>query len=248
MGLFDKKYCDVCGEKIGLLGNRKLDDGNLCKDCANRLSPFFSERKHSTVAQIREQLAYRAENERQLADFHPTTTIGRGMKVFVDQPGGRFVATRAADCHTGNPDIIPLSQVTACNVDVNEHKTEQFRTDKDGKRVPFNPPRYDFSYSFDVEILVDSPWFSEIRYELSDLRPKNRFSPQYRELEQEADQLRQILLSARGAQRTAGVPEGAYAPEQPAKSAPADGKWVCQACFGENEGGKFCEYCGTPRP
>ena len=32
MGLFDKKYCDICGEKIGLLGNRKLEDGNLCKD------------------------------------------------------------------------------------------------------------------------------------------------------------------------------------------------------------------------
>ncbi len=31
MGLFSKKYCDVCGEKIGLLGNRKLEDGNLCK-------------------------------------------------------------------------------------------------------------------------------------------------------------------------------------------------------------------------
>lgn len=25
MGLFDKKYCDVCGEKIGFLGNRKLE-------------------------------------------------------------------------------------------------------------------------------------------------------------------------------------------------------------------------------
>ena len=30
MGLFDKKNCDICGDKIGLLGNRKLDDGNLC--------------------------------------------------------------------------------------------------------------------------------------------------------------------------------------------------------------------------
>ena len=34
MGLFDKKFCDVCGEKIGMLGNRKLEDGNICKDCA----------------------------------------------------------------------------------------------------------------------------------------------------------------------------------------------------------------------
>ena len=25
MGLFEKKYCDICGEKIGLLGNRKLE-------------------------------------------------------------------------------------------------------------------------------------------------------------------------------------------------------------------------------
>ena len=29
--------CDICGEKIGLLGNRKLDDGNLCKDCAKKI-------------------------------------------------------------------------------------------------------------------------------------------------------------------------------------------------------------------
>ena len=46
MGLFDKKICDICGEKIGLLGNRKLDDGNLCKDCAKKLSPWFEERRH----------------------------------------------------------------------------------------------------------------------------------------------------------------------------------------------------------
>ena len=62
MGLFDKKYCDVCGEKIGLLGNRKLEDGNLCKECAKKLSPFFSERRNSTVAEIKEQLAYREAN------------------------------------------------------------------------------------------------------------------------------------------------------------------------------------------
>ena len=30
MGLFDKKYCSICGEKIGFLGNRKLEDGTLC--------------------------------------------------------------------------------------------------------------------------------------------------------------------------------------------------------------------------
>ena len=47
MGLFDKKYCDICGEKIGLLGNRKLENGNLCKNCAKKLSPWFSDRRSS---------------------------------------------------------------------------------------------------------------------------------------------------------------------------------------------------------
>ena len=45
MGLFDKKYCSICGGKIGFLGNRKLEDGNLCKDCAGKLSPWFSDRR-----------------------------------------------------------------------------------------------------------------------------------------------------------------------------------------------------------
>ena len=63
MGLFDKKYCDICGEKIGLLGNRKLENGNLCKNCAKKLSPWFSDRRSSTVEEIKQQLAYREENQ-----------------------------------------------------------------------------------------------------------------------------------------------------------------------------------------
>ena len=61
--LFEKKNCDVCGEEIKLLGNRKLEDGNLCKNCASKLSPWFDERRHSTVSQIKDQLAYREANQ-----------------------------------------------------------------------------------------------------------------------------------------------------------------------------------------
>ena len=57
--LFEKKECSICGGEIGLLGNRKLEDGNCCKNCAKKLSPWFEERRHSSVVQIREQLAYR---------------------------------------------------------------------------------------------------------------------------------------------------------------------------------------------
>ena len=69
MGLFDKKICDICGEKIGLLGNRKLDDGNLCKDCAKKLSPWFEDRRHSTVEDIKRQLEYREKNKKAVMDF-----------------------------------------------------------------------------------------------------------------------------------------------------------------------------------
>ena len=46
--LFEKKECAICGGEIGLLGNRKLEDGNLCKDCAKLISPFMTDRRQST--------------------------------------------------------------------------------------------------------------------------------------------------------------------------------------------------------
>lgn len=196
MGLFDKKYCDICGEKIGLLGNRKLDDGNCCKDCANKLSPFFNERRHSTIDDIKNQLTYRAENERRLASFHPTLTIGRTMKIMVDEAAGKFIATRYDNFAGHNPDIIELSQVRSCNVDVQEHKTELYMKDKDGKNVSYKPPRYEYSYAFNAEIGVDSPWFDTIRFELSEgRRPERRYTTEYREYEDMGALLTQTLLN-----------------------------------------------------
>ncbi|MGN0542662.1 MAG: DUF4428 domain-containing protein, partial [Acutalibacteraceae bacterium] len=88
MGLFDKKFCDICGEKIGLLGNRKLEDGNMCKDCAKKLSPFFSDRRSSTIDEIKQQLAYREQNKQVLAGFTPNLTFGEEKKIYVDTMNG----------------------------------------------------------------------------------------------------------------------------------------------------------------
>ena len=38
------------------MGNQKLEDGNLCKDCAKQLSPWFSDRRRSTVEDIKNAL------------------------------------------------------------------------------------------------------------------------------------------------------------------------------------------------
>ena len=148
MGLFDKKYCDVCGEKIGLIGNRKLEDGNLCKDCARKLSPLFSDRRRSTVDEIKKQLAYREENEKKLSDFHPTLVFGEGKKVYADPASRQFIVARHSDWRRENPDLILFSQVIACRTDIEEHKEEIYRRTEDGKRESYHPRRYEYSYEF----------------------------------------------------------------------------------------------------
>lgn len=171
MGLFDKmfekKYCDICGEKIGLLGNRRLEDGNLCKDCAAKLSPWFSERRKSTVDQIKEQLAYREANKSAVAAFNTTRTLGKTTKLLMDEGNKKFMVTSAHNLAEANPDVLDFTQATGCNLEVKENRTELKQKDKDGKQVSYNPPRYEYSYNFHVTIFVNHPYFDEIRYQLS---------------------------------------------------------------------------------
>ena len=129
MGLFDKKYCDICGEKIGLLGNRKLENGNLCKNCAQKLSPWFSDRRNSTVEEIKAQLDYREENQKKIAAFHTTRTLGADTKVLLDEDAGKFMVTRARNLVEANPDVLDFADVTGCNLDIDESRTELKRED-----------------------------------------------------------------------------------------------------------------------
>lgn len=169
--MFQKKICDICGGEIGLLGNRKLEEGNMCKNCAAKLSPFFSDRRSSTLEQIREQLAYREENRDAVAAFHTTRTLGRGTKVLLDENAGKFMVTSARDLAAANPDVLRFDQVTGCTVDVRENRHEEEREvkDKEGhtRHVSYTPPRYTFSYDFYLIINVNSPYFDEITFQLN---------------------------------------------------------------------------------
>ena len=168
MGLFDKKFCDFCGQKIGLLGNRKLEDGNMCKECAAKLSPWFSERRHSTKDSIRAQLEYREENKKAVAQFHTTRSIGNSTKLLIDEDARKFIVTDKSNLTDSNPDVLDYSQVTGCNLDIEEDKDEVMRTDKDGNEVSYVPPRYSYSYEFFITIMVNNPFFDEMRFSVSD--------------------------------------------------------------------------------
>lgn len=167
MGLFDKKYCDICGEKIGLLGNRKLEDGNLCKTCAKKLSPWFSDRRQSTVDEIKTQLAYREENKEKVAAFHTTRTLGTSMKVLLDENAGKFMVTSARDLEQDNPDVLDFSDVTGCNLDVDEDQSELTHAGEDGTQVSYDPPRFKYSYDFYLTIFVNNPYFDEMRFRIN---------------------------------------------------------------------------------
>jgi len=166
MGLFDKKYCDVCGEKIGMLGNKKLEDANLCKNCAKKLSPWFSERRHSTLEEIKGQLAYREENLEAVKNFHTTRTLGKYTKVLLDEDAKKFMVTSAKDLVEANPDVLDYSMVTGCNLDIDEHSSEIYRKVGD-KQESYNPKRYEYSYDFYCIINVNHPYFDEMKFKLN---------------------------------------------------------------------------------
>ena len=165
--LFEKKVCDICGGEIGMLGNRKLDDGNLCKNCAKELSPWFSDRRHSTVEEIRQQLAYREDNKKKVQMFQITRDFkGSNAHVFIDDQHGWFtIASRISV--ENNPDILELSQITSCRLDVEQERTEEFYEDKEGNEQSYDPPRYNYSYDYKIEIGVRAPWFNEMTISLN---------------------------------------------------------------------------------
>ena len=251
MGLFDKKYCSICGEKIGLLGNRKLEDGNLCKNCAAKLSPWFSDRRNSTVEEIKNQLAYREENREKVSAFHTTRTLGTDTKVLLDEDAGKFVVTRARNLPDANPDVLDFSDVTGCNLDVDEDKREIKRKDKDGNEVSFNPPRYEYSYDFYITIYVNNPYFDQIHFKvnsdsveitpppprpgMTSVRCNPETNVEYKECKKMAEEIKQALTKVRKDVREKA--EQAAAPKA-AVTCP-----YCGATTTPDASG-CCEYCG----
>ena len=253
MGLFDKKYCDICGQSIGLLGNRKLEDGNCCKDCAKKLSPWFSDRRRSTVEDIKRQIAYRDQNRINLGSFRATKTIETpgGYKIMINEPANTFVVSRRTD-FSDNPDIIARSMVEAVAIEVKEDADEIMDKNAEGKEVSFDPPRFEYEYTFDCTIRVKLNFFDEISFEVSGTRPTDHNGEDYLELRKLCHRIRCALMPGKYREDemvpfdtdectcTAGE-------TLPGAETPAADTWKCPKC-GAEATGKFCNSCGTARP
>ena len=174
MGFFDslisKKQCSVCGAEMGMLERKELaNGGNLCNNCAEKLSPWFptETRKKSTPEQIKEQMQYREQNKQAVQRFQATRTIGSSTKVYLDEMNRKFMVTSSSNLMDANPDVVDASAITNVSVDINESKHELRTKDENGRSVSYTPPRYDFSYDFYVNIDVNHPYFNRMRVKVN---------------------------------------------------------------------------------
>ena len=229
--IFEKKVCGVCGNEIGLLGNNKLEDANMCNACAGKLSPYFVGRRHATLAQIKEQLAYREENKRAVQKFNPTRTLGVDTKVYIDEDDGKVAVCNKVNWREANPDIFDFSQVTGCDYEVEENRKEIRTTNADGRSVSYDPPRYDYDYDFYVTILVNHPYVGKIRFKVNRMTIERPHSAEYLSAENTCKDIRDALAGVREGVRQSKAPKTAM---------------QCPHCMATTipDANGRCEYCG----
>lgn len=175
MGLFDrfkKQDCEICGKEVGMFGYKKLEDGEICKDCLKLLSPWFEDRRHATVAQIKEQIAYRQRNAEDLEYFTISRQIGKNEYVmYIEEIDGiptRFFVTNHSDYKAVNPDIIFFRDVVSCVTDVDERHEEMRQRNSEGQMVSYCPPRYKHHYNFYIKMEIrNNPYFNEIKFPIN---------------------------------------------------------------------------------
>ncbi len=169
--MFEKKECDLCGGEIGLLGNRKLEDGNCCKDCAKKLSPWFDERRHSTVEQIKAQLQAREYNKLALETWQPSISLGDYYTMYVKTKGDvpiSFVVSNSDKYRENNADILAFLWITACTPDIRESREELKRINSQGEKVSYDPPRYEYRYDFYIKLDIKGcDYIDDMRFRIN---------------------------------------------------------------------------------
>ncbi|MBQ2721084.1 MAG: hypothetical protein IJF23_06065, partial [Clostridia bacterium] len=121
--------------------------------------------KDHTVAQIKEHLAYREENEKLLEEFNPTEEFGYDEKLFFDFEMGRFAYSNSGDWKDEKADLIPFAQVTAVETEVEEDEMSVDDENEDGSEN--EEPATVKVYYYYVKLTIDSPWFDELEVDLT---------------------------------------------------------------------------------
>ncbi|MBO7637985.1 MAG: hypothetical protein J6S91_03320, partial [Treponema sp.] len=159
--------------------------------------------------------------------------------------------------------VLDFSQAQGCELDIKEDKDEIMQENSDGTSVSYNPPRYEYSYSFSVTIKVSSPYFDDMSFDLSDGYITTGESPmtptvqdsgwnvhksdsgyeteKYYECVKIGNEIKQAIE----AMRNSAPGEGNKNPA-PQADAPKEEK-ICPSCGAKTfpDANGCCEYCGT---
>ncbi len=107
MGLFKKKTCEFCGEKIGLFNRgKKFKDGELCSECSSELSPNWRDTVKFELSDAVEHIEKRKKNMSVLKnEFSPDSYYGFRPTLFVDNTRKLFCITLggARECTENEP-------------------------------------------------------------------------------------------------------------------------------------------------
>lgn len=141
MGLFEKKFCDICGDKVNMLTQQKLSDGYLCSDCKHKLGSFTSGWKQRTVDDVKRHLELREQNKQKYQQFNCSATAGgSNSSIQVDFSNRWFIfAISNRDYKSGNPQVFDFSQLQDFWLE-QEYRT---LTDSDHDGIPDNRDNFD---------------------------------------------------------------------------------------------------------
>lgn len=239
MGLFDRKSCDICGGKTGLLGGKKVKDGRMCSECAKKQSPYLTSRKNFTVEEMKQHLDDRAENKELIQSFEPTRTAGSSLKLYIDDGRGLWFITKARRYQDANPDIFTAEQILGARVDIEQgNRTETIERAvpaKDGKpAIPAKTKEVTY-YNFYVLIDVSHPWVNQMRLQVNNSSLEGGIlHPNYKEANRDAKEIVAALV---------GLRDGAM--EEKQEKAKPKQRVICPHCGAmtmPDESGA-CEYC-----
>lgn len=139
MGLFEKKYCDLCGDKVNALTRQKLSDGYLCSDCKHKLSSLSSGWKNRTLSDVKAHLEQREQNRQKYSAFVQSASAGTNEKLVVDFNNRKFYFTIGRDFKNSNPEIFDFSQLQDFWLELGYTTLQD--SDRDG--IPDEYDRYD---------------------------------------------------------------------------------------------------------
>ena len=142
MGLFDKEFCDICGEKVNKLTQKKVADGRLCSDCKHKLGAFTSGWSNRSIADVKKHFELKEQNKAKFQQFSCSASAGgRNNSIQVDFNRGWFIfaTDNNKDYKSGNPQVFEFSQLQDFWLE------QDFRTlsDSDHDGIPDSRDRFD---------------------------------------------------------------------------------------------------------